>query len=107
MATLEAAKKKNKPAGISPTASTMREVEFSFHAPDAKNAFIAGVFNDWNTSSMPMKKGKDGTWRIKVRLCRGRYEYKFIVDGAWASYLTSTELVPNPFGTDNCVIALP
>lgn len=107
MATLETGKKMKKQAGISPTASTTRSVEFSFRAPEAKQVCIAGTFNDWNTSSLPMKKDKDGTWRIKVSLCRGKYEYKYIVDGSWASDLTSTELVPNPFGTDNCVITLP
>jgi len=106
MATTVAGKKMKKQASISPTQSTMREVEFSFHAPEAKKACLAGIFNNWNTSSLPMKKGEDGTWRIKITLCRGRYEYKYFVDGAWASDLASAELIPNPFGTDNCVIAL-
>jgi len=106
MATLESAKKMKKPASVPPAPSTMREVEFAFHAPNAQKVCIAGKFNEWNTSSLPMKKGQDGTWRIKISLCRGKYEYKYFVDGAWASDLACKELVPNPFGTDNCVIAL-
>jgi len=106
MATLDAAKKMKKPASAPSAPSATREVEFAFRAPAAKKVCIAGKFNDWNTSSLPMKKGQDGTWRIKVSLCRGKYEYKYFVDGEWASDLTCTELVPNPFGTDNCVIAL-
>ena len=106
MATLETVKKMKTPAGVAPAPSPMREVEFAFRAPEAKKVCIAGKFNDWNTSSLPMNKGRDGTWRIKLSLCRGKYEYKYFVDGAWASDLTCTELVPNPFGTDNCVIAL-
>jgi len=106
MATLESVKKMKKPASVPPASGTMRDVEFSFHAPEAKQVCIAGQFNEWNTSSRPMKKGKDGTWRIKVSLCRGKHEYKYFVDGCWASDLTSAELVPNPFGTDNCVIAV-
>jgi 1,4-alpha-glucan branching enzyme len=82
------------------------EVEFTFRAPEAKKVCIAGKFNDWNTRSMPMKKGKDGTWRIKLNLSPGKYEYKYFVDGAWASDLSCSELVPNPFGTENCVISV-
>jgi len=82
------------------------EVEFTFHAPEAKKVCIAGKFNDWNTRSMPMKKGKDGTWRLKLKLSPGKYEYKYFVDGAWASDLSCSELVPNPFGTENCVISV-
>jgi len=82
------------------------EVEFTFRAPEAKKVFIAGKFNDWNTRSMPMKKSKDGTWRIKLNLSPGKYEYKYFVDGAWASDLSCSELVPNPFGTENCVISV-
>jgi len=106
MATTEGAKKMKKPASVSPAPSTTREVEFTFHAPNAKNVCIAGKFNDWNTTSLPMKKDNGGNWKIKVKLLRGRYEYKYYVDGTWASDLSCTEMVPNPFGTDNCVIAL-
>jgi 1,4-alpha-glucan branching enzyme len=82
------------------------EVEFTFHAPEARKVCIAGKFNAWDTHSMPMKKGKDGTWRIKLKLPPGKHEYKYFVDGAWASDLKCSELVPNPFGTNNCVISV-
>ena len=83
-----------------------QEVEFTFHAPEAKKVCIAGKFNAWNTSSMPMKKGKDGVWRIKLNLSPGKYEYKYLVDGAWASDLSCSEWVPKSFGTENCVISV-
>jgi 1,4-alpha-glucan branching enzyme len=67
---------------------------------------IAGKFNAWDTKSTPMKKGKDGTWRIKLSLAPGKYEYKYLVDGAWASDKSCTESVPNPFGSSNCVITV-
>ena len=87
-------------------AGATQEVEFTFHAPEAKKVCISGKFNAWNTSSMSMKKGKDGTWRIKLNLSPGKYEYKYFVDAAWASDLSCSELVPNPFGTENCVISV-
>lgn len=107
MATLESVKK-TKESSSRPQQMTgaMHEVEFTCHAPAARKVCIAGKFNAWNTSSMPMKKEKDGTWRIKLKLSSGKYEYKYFVDGAWASDRSCSEMVPNPFGTDNCVISV-
>jgi 1,4-alpha-glucan branching enzyme len=81
-----------------------KKVEFNLHAPEAKAAFLAGEFNQWDIRSMPMKRGKHGNWKIKVSLLPGRYEYKFLVDNQWIEGLPCTELVPNLFGTQNCVL---
>jgi len=35
-----------------------------------------------------------------------KYEYKYFVDGDWASDRSCSELVSNPFGTTNCVISV-
>jgi 1,4-alpha-glucan branching enzyme len=103
MSTLETVKKLKESIGRT---APMQQTEFMFHAPDAKKVYIAGTFNDWNTKSMPMKKGKDGTWKIVAKLSPGRYEYKYFVDGTWAQDIPGSEYVPNPFGTNNCVIAV-
>jgi 1,4-alpha-glucan branching enzyme len=103
MAALKTVKKIKESIG---RAATMQQIEFSFRAPDAKKAYIAGTFNDWDTKSMPMKKGNDGTWRIMVKLSLGNYEYKYFVDGTWAEDVPGAELAPNPFGTNNCVIGV-
>ena len=101
MAAIETVKKIKESIG---RAATMQQIEFTFRAPEAKKIFIAGTFNDWNTKLMPMKKGKDGIWRIVIKLPHGRYEYKYFVDGTWAQEIPGAALAPNPFGTNNCVI---
>jgi len=103
MAALKTVKKIKESIGSD---ATMQQIEFSFRAPDAKKVYIAGTFNDWDTKSMPMKKGNDGTWRIMVKLSPGNYEYKYFVDGTWAEDVPGAELAPNPFGTNNCVIGV-
>ncbi len=102
MVVLEAVKKIRESIGK----AAMPQIEFAFDAPEAKKVCIAGTFNDWNTKSMPLKKGKDGTWRIMVQLSPGRYEYKYFVDGTWAQDIPGAALAPNPFGTNNCVIGV-
>jgi 1,4-alpha-glucan branching enzyme len=81
-----------------------KTVEFSLQAPEAKEVFLAGEFNHWDAQSMPMKRGKDGSWKVKTSLPPGRYEYKFFVDNQWAEGLLGTDLVPNHFGTRNYVL---
>ncbi len=83
-----------------------QNVEFSYFAPAAKKVCLAGNFNSWNVNSLPMKKGKDGTWAISIKLRPGKHEYKFFVDGAWAQDAPCSDKVPNSFGTYNCVMGV-
>ena len=104
MALRETVKKMKDAISKAGTTGVVREVEFTFSAPEAKKVCIAGTFNAWNTKSIPMKKDKGGTWRSTVKLSPGMYEYKYCVDGAWAQDIRGAEVVPNAFGTYNSVI---
>jgi 1,4-alpha-glucan branching enzyme len=84
----------------------LKEVEFSFYAPEAGEVFLAGEFNQWDTRSLPMRKDEEGIWRRMVELNPGSYEFKFFVDGTWFEDLTGAELAPNPFGTQNYVVGV-
>jgi 1,4-alpha-glucan branching enzyme len=81
----------------------MRKAEFSLLAPQAKSAFIAGDFNQWDPYSHSLKKDRKGTWKIALPLHPGRYEYRFFVDGEWQNDPYCSSLVENPFGTFNCL----
>lgn len=106
MAALEAVKRMKESVSRQLAVGAAREVDFSFHAPGAKKVCIAGTFNHWNPNSMPMKKEKDGTWKIRIKLTSGKYEYKYVVDGIWAQDVPCAESVRNAFGTYNCVIGV-
>jgi len=47
-----------------------------------KQVNVAGNFNAWNKSELPMQK-VNGGWRLPYVLAAGNYEYKFILDGRW------------------------
>jgi 1,4-alpha-glucan branching enzyme len=106
MPAVETIKEMKEVISIPRGSGTSRNVEFGLYAPEAKKVYIAGKFNDWNMEQYPMKKGKDGYWRIKIKLSTGTHEYKYFVDGAWAQDVSGAALVPNPFGTSNCVISV-
>lgn len=80
-----------------------RKVQFDFPAPEAREVFLAGDFNNWETDATAMKKDKKGTWRIKLTLGPGRYEYRIIVDGNWTNDPSCSCCVPNAFGSKNCL----
>jgi 1,4-alpha-glucan branching enzyme len=97
---------KNKPIAKKKENLAVKEVEFSFYAPEASEVFLAGEFNQWDIHSLPMRKDEEGIWRLRVELNPGSYEFKFFVDGAWFEDLIGAELVSNPFGTQNYVIGV-
>ena len=72
-----------KKCGTTKKKKTIQSTEFSLHAPDATEVYLAGDFNDWNPEQYSMRKFKTGMCTKKLKLAPGRYEYKFIVDGEW------------------------
>ncbi len=73
--------------------------------PRAKSVQVAGDFNGWQPSKMPLHKvGDSGVWQTSVKLPTGRYRYRLVVDGQWQQdpYNESTEL--NPFGGYNSIV---
>ncbi len=87
-----------------PKTARKRRVTFTLESPEAKRVHVTGSFCDWETNSYALKRGKDGIWRTAVSLAPGRHEYRFLVDGQWCDDPNCTERVPNPFGTQNCVL---
>jgi 1,4-alpha-glucan branching enzyme len=58
-----------------------KPVPFSCFAPDARQVFIVGDFNDWDPAAHPMKRQPDGAWRIDLPLTHGHHHYLFLIDG--------------------------
>jgi 1,4-alpha-glucan branching enzyme len=85
-----------KPSGT----STLFVCDFD---PDAKEVYLVGDFNEWNPTADRMSRWK-GTFRRRISLEPGEYQYKFLVDGQWHNDPTAAAQVPNEFGTLNSVI---
>jgi 1,4-alpha-glucan branching enzyme len=75
-------------------------------APSAKSVKLAADFTDWEKFPLDMMKSKNGIWFSVIPLAPGQYSYRFIVDGQWYDDPRSTQRVPNPFGSENAVIAV-
>jgi 1,4-alpha-glucan branching enzyme len=59
------------------------EIELACEAPLARRVFVAGDFNHWRPYDLMLHQDETGTWRTRLLLTPGRYEYGFIVDGKW------------------------
>jgi chromosome partitioning protein len=73
--------------------------------PRASTVQVAGDFNGWQPEKMPLNKvNGNGIWQLKIRLPKGRYQYRLVVDGQWQQdpYNEATEM--NPFGEYNSVL---
>jgi hypothetical protein len=58
-------------------------VVFEYQAPaGTRSVHLAGSFNGWSTSPTPMEElDGNGRFMIAIQLDKGRYEYKFVLDG--------------------------
>jgi len=80
-----------------------RKAQFEYLAPETREVCLVGNFNNWDASTHPMKKNRDGVWKTSLPLKPGRYEYRFFVDGNWENDPSCSFCVPNKFGSQNCV----
>jgi len=74
--------------------------------PDAKQVYLTGDFNRWDPRKQRMAKYRDGSFRARLSLGPGAYQYKFVADGVWVNDLEAPAQVANPFGTVNGVVRI-
>lgn len=84
----------------------LKKIEFSLEAPSAKSVKLAADFTGWEKYPLNMMRSENGVWFSVIWLAPGQYSYRFVVDGQWCDDPRSTRRVPNPFGTENAVIAV-
>ncbi len=83
--------------------SAKKRANFRLAAPEARQVYLAGTFNDWDPTSRPLKKDAAGVWKTWLMLSPGEHEYRFFADGEWVDDPECSEHRDNEFGTANCV----
>ncbi len=82
------------------------EIAIEADLPGASEVCIAGEFNNWDPHETPLEKGEDGVFRAALELSPGRYEYKFVVDGAWVEDPANPDTIPDPYGGVNSLLTV-
>ena len=90
----------------SPTGRSCRVTFELPHYLQATTAHLCGEFNEWSTSSHPLKHRKDGGFSLQVSLEAGRpYRFRYLLDSErWENDDAADAYEPNPLGSDNSVI---
>lgn len=81
-------------------------VIFRSRHPDASEIQLAGDFNDWMPHTTPMRKLTNGDFECRLRLPKGRYRYRLVVDGRWLHDVHNPVIETNEYGELNSVVEI-
>jgi chromosome partitioning protein len=82
----------------------LTEINFSVFAPDAKEVFLVGEFNNWRADDNSRMTGEKGTWQKKLGLNPGKYRYRFVIDGSWIEDTANPLKELNPYGSQDSLV---
>jgi len=82
------------------------EVSFSVFAPEAKEVYITGEFNNWKLEDAGRMAKNNGTWSKKLNLSSGKYRYRFVIDGNWVEDSSNPLKEINPYGSVDSLIEI-
>ena len=85
------------------------KVRVTFALPNsiwADRIYLVGDFNDWNNTSHPLQRDREGNWSISIDLERGRaYQFRYLCDGnRWMNDSQADAYELNPYSSDNFVV---
>ncbi len=68
--------------------------------PQARSVYVAGSFNNWSTTELPLTRWMGG-WVIEVYVREGMHRYKFYVDKEWVLDPRNPDVRPDQSGYMN------
>jgi len=79
-------------------------VSFEYVDSSANLVALVGDGNEWNPEAQPLTRDSGGKWTVNIRLARGNYQYKFVVNGErWEEDPSNQHRVANEHGTHNSI----
>ncbi len=79
-------------------------VVFRNRNTDAGEIQLAGDFNDWMPHTTPMRRLPEGDFEARLRLPRGRYRYRLVIDGRWVHDQNNPTVETNEYGELNSIV---
>jgi len=75
-------------------------------AAEAESAYVVGEFNNWDEHATPMKKYKNGKFKVALTLEPNRtYRFRYLVNGEqWHNDWDADRYVANPFNGDDSIV---
>jgi hypothetical protein len=98
---------KNVKIARAPKKAETHWIPYEVKLSGAHDVIITGDFVQWAAQGVPLSYDGSETWRTALDLQSGEYQYRLIVDGKWTDDPQAVKRVPNPYGTENCVLIVP
>ncbi len=86
--------------------SPLKAIPFAVKLDGAGEVLLTGDFTNWTGAAVKLRRVADGSWTTTLQLAPGEYQYRLLVDGQWRDHPEAQRRVPNPFGTENCVLVV-
>ncbi|MDD5253222.1 MAG: AAA family ATPase [Candidatus Omnitrophica bacterium] len=77
----------------------LNEITLTVKAPEAKEVYLAGEFNNWKLDENSRMEQNNGSWSKRINLNSGKYRYRFVIDGNWSEDPNNPLKQVNPYGT--------
>ncbi len=81
-----------------------RRVPFRTRLMGAREVVLTGDFTNWSKDQIRLHPSGEGEWNAVLELLPGEYRYRLLVDGEWRDHDEAARRVPNPFGSQDCIL---
>jgi chromosome partitioning protein len=81
------------------TLPKLNTVTLTVQAPEAKEVYLAGEFNNWKLDENSRMEQNNGCWTKNLNLNTGKYRYRFVIDGNWTEDPSNPAKQLNAYGT--------
>lgn len=74
----------------------------------AAQVYLAGDFNDWSPTAMPMRRIAPDLWQVSLRLPPGEYRFRYVTDDhRWLTDFRASGVIRNGFGEWDSLLRVP
>lgn len=71
----------------------------------ADSVFVAGDFNNWDRTALPMRQDAQGQWKATIEVAAGGvYQFRYLCDGDWLNDNQADAYYANEYGGHNSVV---
>lgn len=84
----------------------LNEITLTVEAPQAKEVYLAGEFNNWKLDENSRMEKTNGCWTKRLNLDNGKYRYRFVIDGNWVEDSRNPLKQVNTYGTMDSLIEI-
>ncbi|TAM39632.1 hypothetical protein EPN54_03240 [bacterium] len=86
------------------TLPKLNTITLTVKAPGAKEVYLAGEFNNWKLDENSRMEQTNGCWTKHLKLDKGSYRYRFVIDGNWIEDPVNPLNRLNPYGSKDSLL---